>query len=117
MVKLSDLMTVSCEHQGDIAVLAVSGEVDLLTAPALQDAVDDLLKDGSTRLIVDLSAVTFLGSIGLKILASTQHRLGRGFVVVANGPATSRAIQLIHLDRAFPLCLTLDEALTCVRNS
>src|SRR3954470_15247412 len=114
-----DLITVAVEHRGDIAVIVVSGEVDVLSVPALDEAINDLIGDGPRPLIVDLSAVTFLGSAGLRSLVSTQQRLSgaAGFAVVANGAPTSRIIQLTHFDEAFLMCLTLDEALRCVRDS
>jgi anti-anti-sigma factor len=111
-----DFITTAVKYRGDVAVLAVAGEVDNLTASALEDAIDRVVRDGLTTLIIDLSEVTFLASIGLAILASTHDRLdeGAGFAVVADGAATSRPIQLTGLDQCFSLHSTLDEALASV---
>ncbi|KAA1249459.1 STAS domain-containing protein [Mycobacterium simiae] len=99
-----------------VAVLRVGGEIDLVTAPALEEAIGGVVADNPTALIVDLSEVDFLGSVGLKILASTKEELGSAeFGVVARGPATRRPIHLTGLDKTFPLYPTLDEALTGVR--
>src|SRR5690242_9341048 len=107
----SDSITTSVKHHGDIAVLSVVGVIDLMTAPDLKAAIDDLLGGGPRTLVVDLSDVSFMSSIGLTMLALTRERLGEdgGFAVVANGPATSRPIQLTGLDGLFSLCSTLDE--------
>lgn len=101
-----------------MAVVSVSGEIDLVTAPALEQAIGAVIADTPTALIIDLSAVEFLGSVGLKILAATYERLDKqtGFGVVARGPATRRPIHLTGLDRTFPLYQTLEEALSGVRD-
>lgn len=101
-----------------MSVVSVSGEIDLVTAPALERAVEAVLAGGPAALVIDLSAVEFLGSVGLKILAATYEKLGTsaGFGVVARGPATRRPISLTGLDRTFPLYASLDDALTAMRD-
>ncbi|ORB84530.1 anti-anti-sigma factor [Mycobacterium kansasii] len=105
------------DHDG-VAVLSIGGEIDLVTAPALEEAIGGVVADNPSALIIDLSGVEFLGSVGLKILASTYEKLGSAaqFGVVARGPATRRPIHLTGLDKTFALYPTLDEALTGVRD-
>ncbi len=101
-----------------MSVVSVSGEIDLVTAPALEQAIGAVVAENPPALVIDLSAVEFLGSVGLKILAATYEKLGNstGFGVVARGPATRRPIHLTGLDKTFPLYPTLDDALTGVRD-
>lgn len=101
-----------------MSVVSVSGEIDLVTAPALEQAIGAVVAENPAALVIDLSAVEFLGSVGLKILAATYEKLGEatGFGVVARGPATRRPIHLTGLDKTFPLHPTLDDALTAVRD-
>jgi anti-sigma B factor antagonist len=54
---------------GEVVVLAVRGDLDLATAPQLADAITAVLIDSSTKLIVDLSRVEFLASIGCRCLS------------------------------------------------
>jgi anti-sigma B factor antagonist len=99
--------------RGETTVLTVGGIIDFMTGSALQKAVDGLI-GGVTILIIDLSKVTFMSSIGLTVLASTQERIGDSagkFAVVANSPATRRPIQLMALDGLFSMYSRLDEAL------
>ena len=114
----SDAITTSVEHRDDITLLTVGEVVDLATAPVLEEAIDGLLADGPKALIVDLSGVTFLASVGLRLLVSTHEKVGESgqFAVVASGPITSRPIQLTKLDEVFAMYPTLDEALTRVRS-
>jgi len=51
--------------------VAVSGEVDTMTAPAVRAAVDSAAaQDGVDEIVVDLRAVTFLDSAGICALAA-----------------------------------------------
>jgi len=101
-----------------VSVVSVSGEIDLVTAPALEQAIGAVVTESPTAVVIDLSGVEFLGSVGLKILAATYEKLGTsiGFGVVARGPTTRRPIHLTGLDKTFPLYPTLDDALTAVRD-
>jgi anti-sigma B factor antagonist len=106
------------QHKG-ITVLAVGGEVDLATAPVFEKAIADVLADDPPAFVIDLTEVSFLASAGLQLLVATQERIGAsgGFAVVADGPATSRPIQLTELDKVFALYPVLEEALAAMRTS
>ncbi|GFG65957.1 anti-sigma-F factor antagonist RsfB [Mycobacterium kubicae] len=99
-------------------MLSIGGEIDLVTAPALEEAIGGVVAGNPAALIIDLSGVEFLGSVGLKILAATYEKVSDAaeFGVVARGPATRRPIHLTGLDQTFPLYPTLDDALTGVRD-
>lgn len=112
-----DAIAVAVAYENGVAVLTVTGEVDLATVPALEAAIDEALATQPSALVIDLSAVDFLASAGLQTLVTTQERVsGSGhFAVVAEGAATSRPIQLTGLDEIFGLYPTLAEALSAVK--
>jgi anti-anti-sigma factor len=114
----NDSISIAVTDRDGIAVLTVGGEVDLATISELEAAIDQALTQEPTALVIDLSAVDFLASAGLQTLVATQQRVGTsaGFAVVANGPATSRPIQLTGLDQIFALYPTLADA-TAALNS
>lgn len=60
------------------AVIAVEGELDLTGAPALRERVDAALGRGVTRLLFDLSAVTFIDSVSLAAIVAAGRRMGEG---------------------------------------
>lgn len=102
-------------HQtGHAVVLSVAGEVDMLTAPQLAEAINTALAARPEALIVDLSKVEFLASAGMTVLVTAQAEVKppTRFAVVADGPATSRPIQLMGIDTVLPLYSTLDSALS-----
>ena len=106
------------EHRYGIAVLAVGGEIDMLTASQFEKAVDDVLADDPQTLIIDLTEVTLLASAGLRLLATAKKRFGEsgGFAVVAGAPATIRPIELTDLNEVFDLYLSLDDAMVAMRS-
>lgn len=112
-----DSITVTVADHNGVAVLSIGGEIDLITAAALEEAIGEVVADNPTALVIDLSAVEFLGSVGLKILAATSEKIGQSvkFGVVARGSVTRRPIHLMGLDKTFRLFSTLHDALTGVR--
>lgn len=104
-----DSITVTVADHNGVAVLSIGGEIDLITAAALEEAIGEVVADNPTALVIDLSAVEFLGSVGLKILAATSEKIGQSvkFGVVARGSVTRRPIHLMGLDKTFRLFSTL----------
>jgi anti-sigma B factor antagonist len=120
-------ITTSVEHRYGIAVLAVRGEIDMGTAPQFEKAIDDVLADDPPTLVIDLTEVTFLASVGLRLLARANERFvlatatnrcgeSGGFAVVAGAPATIRPIELTDLHEVFDVYLSLDDALAAMRS-
>jgi anti-anti-sigma factor len=114
-----DPITTSVSHDDGVAVVAVSGEIDLATIPAFEAAIAEALNERPTALIVDLSAVDFLASAGLQALVATHENVSgeAGFAVVADGPATSRPIELTGLDQILSLHASVDDAKAAVKGS
>lgn len=90
--------------------------VDMLTTPQLAKAIQEALADAAASLIVDLSEVELLASVGIGALVAAQQDVGTmgRFAVVADGPATSRPIKLLGVDSIVALFPTLEEALADV---
>jgi anti-sigma B factor antagonist len=56
------------------ARIAVSGEIDLGTAPQLETALADALSATPTQITVDLSDVEFIDSTGVSVLVRSAHQ-------------------------------------------
>jgi anti-anti-sigma factor len=113
----NESITTAIGHRDDVTLLIVDGVVDLATAPALEAAIDETFESSLRALVIDLTKVTFLASVGLRLLISASDRCGEStpFGVVASGPATSRVIQLTNLADVFALYSTVEEAVLGVR--
>lgn len=99
---------------GSVVVVTATGAVDMLTAPQLQQLIDDVTTQKPAGLIIDMTDVEFLASAGMQVLTVTNNRLGDDtrFAVVAEGPATSRPLKITGIADYIELFSTLDVALT-----
>lgn len=100
-------------------VLAVSGVIDMVTAPVLTAHLRDEIVAGPAVLIVDLTEVELLSSAGLEALVTARNLGGKAtsVVIVADGPGTSRPIRLTGLDELLPVYAALPEALSDSRTA
>ena len=99
-------------------VLSVNDEVDILTAPQLSRAICEVLGKSATSLVIDLTEVTFLASVGMSVLIAAQgaaDAMAVRFAVVADGVATSRPIRLLGIDAVLAVYPVLDDALRALR--
>jgi anti-anti-sigma factor len=60
------------QGQGNRRTLALTGEMDLATAAALEGAVISLCKDGITQLVLDLSQLEFIDASGLHAVSAVR---------------------------------------------
>ena len=64
------------ELEGDTARLTVTGEIDIATAPRVEEAIATVLAQGASAVIVDLSRLAFVDSSGLRMLITLNDRAG-----------------------------------------
>lgn len=100
-------------------VVAVSGEVDIFTAPDLKKTITAAIEGGTRLLVIDLTLTRFLDSTALGVLIGAVKRLrpldGR-MAIVNTEPSTAKTFQITGLDRIFTIVATRDEALEAVAN-
>lgn len=103
---------------GDVTVLSVAGEVDMLSAPALRAAVSTNLADKGT-FVLDMSRVTFLGSAGLAVLVEglqQSRRRGIAFRIVASDRAVTRPLVATGLGDVFDVHPSVEDAIDTARH-
>lgn len=54
----------------DVTVLAPKGRLDMSSANTLKDAISAVVASGTSRIVIDCSAITFIDSIGLTAIIS-----------------------------------------------
>jgi anti-sigma B factor antagonist len=100
---------------GDCAVLQVTGEVDLYTAPMLREQLRELSAKGTVHLIADLGQVDFLDSTGLGVLVGGLKRLREAdgsLALVINTPRILRVFQITGLTKALAAQRSVEDAIT-----
>ena len=96
------------------AVVVLSGEVDLYTAPRFKDALFQAIDAGAPQVVVDLSGVSFIDSTALGVLVSGGKRLQQSAGALAIGCPDAklrRILEITGLDTVFGVYPSRDEAL------
>lgn len=105
-----DLELTTSETDG-VSVLAVAGEVDIYSAPQLDECMSSLINGGSgdlggARVVLDLSEVGFLDSTGLGVVVKALKRVreneGTLNVVVAD-ERIAKVFRITGLDKVVEL--------------
>jgi anti-anti-sigma factor len=67
-------LRISCERDGDVYAIRLSGELDLATADRVQRELDRVEACDARSIILDLSGLTFMDSTGVRLLLSAHAR-------------------------------------------
>jgi anti-anti-sigma factor len=95
-------LDLSAHSEGGITIAELAGELDIANAPALREQLLSFLRPGSSRLVIDLSKVSFCDATGLAVLVSTARRAGLlgGFLrLAAVPPQVARVLEITGLHR------------------
>ena len=96
-------------------VLALDGEIDLVSAPAVRESLAAIVDDNTDRaVIIDLRTVTFMDSSGIGALLSAYRRLKlqqRQMVVAEPQPIVARVLGITNVERLIPIADSLSSAI------
>lgn len=98
-------------------VIAVAGEIDLYTAPDLKQTLTQVIEDGASGVVMDLSETTFLDSTGLGVLIGGLKRLRSrdGALAIVNvDDNIARTLEITGLDQIFTIRSSRAEALAAL---
>jgi len=92
-----------CERGRDASTAWVRpvGELDLDTAPLLEEALTAARAQGGARLVLDLRRLTFMDSTGLRLVIrwdTAAREEGFEFAIVPGSEVVQRVIRLTEMD-------------------
>ncbi len=99
----------------DAVVLDVSGELDLASSPALEQALESASVKETPLVIVDLRRLEFMDSTGLSVLVRAHQRAaesGRRFAVVRGPQQVQRLLTLTGVADRLTLADSPEELLS-----
>ena len=106
---------IKTEHAGgDVYVIALTGEIDLYTAPEFKQQLLDVIEKGGKEVVVDLTDTTFIDSTTLGVLVGGVKRLrpnGGQLTIVCSDRNITKIFEITGLNRVFPIHETRAEAL------
>jgi anti-sigma B factor antagonist len=98
---ISDDGTVGgAEHGSAVVVLVAGGEIDYAASPQLKERLAARMDQGITRVVLDLSTVTFIDStaIGALVSAATRlHELGEGTLAIVCPEENRRVLRIFEI--------------------
>ena len=109
-------LQISVEQPSEgVVIIAPSGELDMSNSEVLEEAIDKARQDGAKNLIVDLRALSFMDSSGLRLLLNTwnESKLSdrRLSIVVSTSGLVRRVLEISGCDSILPVVDDLNDAL------
>lgn len=95
-------LRIESRRDGDTTIVVLVGELDLASAPDLERELQAAESSGSTRVVIDLTALGFMDSTGLQALLRARERANSSQhdLVLRRGPH--------QVQRVFELTKTVD---------
>jgi anti-sigma B factor antagonist len=111
------LFDVVVTSTGRWAVVSVTGELDVATAPRLRQEAVRLVSGGQVDVILDLGGVDFLDSTGLGVIIGILKRVrshGGELVVVGLAPRVRKVFEMTRVIEILPTFDTVEHAVAGV---
>lgn len=92
---------VTIEERGPAVHLILTGELDISTASRLEDGMRRAEADKPELVVLDLQALDFMDSTGLRLLITADTRArqeGRRLAIVQGNEMVQRVMRLTRLD-------------------
>ena len=108
-------LSLSSRTERGTIIVALGGELDIAAAPMLREKLVIMLGPAASRLIIDLSAISYADATGLAVLVATGRRAGLlgGFLRLASpSPEAAEALSVTGLSRHLAIFPTVHAAIT-----
>lgn len=105
---------------GRAATVTVSGELDLVSSPTLEAALERVGATDIDLVLLDLRGLEFMDSTGLHLLIKAQQRLqelGRQFAVIRGGVQVERLLSLTGVAELLKIVDSPEELLEAEQTS
>lgn len=89
---------------GDVGVVTLNGEIDIYSSPQFKEVLLKGIEEGATKVIIDLTDVTFIDSTALGVLVSGAKRVGPrngSLHIICVDENIIRILEITGLDRIF----------------
>ena len=90
-------LTALVDTRSGVARVALRGELDMATAPALEHHLEPFANDGVSAILLDLRELTFIDSSGLHALVRASERArvnGHRLILIGTRPSARRLFEL-----------------------
>jgi anti-sigma B factor antagonist len=106
-------MEITADLVGGACVLTVAGEIDLSNVNVFIERLFELSADGDTKIVLDMTDVTFIDSTVVNALFAAAPRIranGGDMAIVAVGSSIHRALDVTGADEIYAIVRTQRQA-------
>ena len=100
-------MSISYNDSGDLRTIAITGRLDVEGTDSVANKLIELVKAAKKGVVVDLSSLKFLASIGIRALIQSAKELkargGKMVLVVDSGSTVMMSIKATGIDQLVPV--------------
>ncbi|MDX1663549.1 MAG: STAS domain-containing protein [Candidatus Promineifilaceae bacterium] len=98
---------------GNLVVVGIEGRLDQSLTPELEVELDQVLVAGRREIIIDMSAVSYINSGGLRCLVTAWRRAtqqGGRLALAAMTPRVDQIVSMVGFDKVFEIYPSPGEA-------
>lgn len=106
-------MQITSRNHNDIAVFVLEGRADSSGAGQMDEALQQAVSSGQSRIVLDMANVSYINSAGLRTLADilTQCRANQGdLALVSLNVKVERVFNIIGFDKFFRVFDSIEAA-------
>jgi anti-sigma B factor antagonist len=110
----------SYEIEPNIICVCLKGRLDVRSIPQIQDEFQRITISGGKPVIVDLSGVELMNSVGLAMLidgANSLRAVRTPMILLNPGPRVEKMIRIAHVDQFLPIVHDVKEALRKIKTA
>lgn len=104
-----------------VVVARLEGDIDLANTPSVSATVLESIPNDSLGLVVDLTDVRYIDSVGIRMLFTfvrSLHASRQGMAIaVPQDSPVRKLLKITHLDEATVFRASLDEAIATLREN
>ena len=108
-----ELASIDTERRDGRLILCLRGDIDLSNAQTLQQRIEDAVR-GNTDVVLDLSAIGYIDSQGLRLLSQLSKRLSREGtklqLIAPPGSVARGVLELTRMSEDIEVVDTIDSA-------
>jgi anti-sigma B factor antagonist len=92
-----DQLRIELRHDADRLIVRLDGELDMASAPSLQEALERTEPEAGATLVLDVQQLSFIDSTGLRVILWARERCqdrGRAFALTPGSPQVQRLLAI-----------------------
>lgn len=112
-------MQITEDKKGSVKLIGLCGKLDANTSPGVEKQLLTLMDQGENRIVFDFSQLTYISSLGLRVLivvAKQVQKAGGKLAIAAVSNPVYEIFEIAGFHRIFSIYPTLDEAVTYCAN-